>query len=119
MSKINLDAITVGMILAADVKERSGRVLLRAGTELTERHLNIFKTWGVTEAEIESVGQDEAAVNAAAQVTSQIDPQALEKAEKYVDELFALTDKTQPPVRELMRICTLRKARSFAREMNS
>ena len=119
MAKIHLDNITAGMVLAADVKERSGRVLLRVGTELTERHLNIFKTWGVTEAEIESSGQDDAAANAAAQATSQIDPQVLEKAEKYVDALFALSDKTQPPTRELMRICILRKARLFAREMNS
>lgn len=119
MAKISLDNITAGMVLASDAKERSGRVLLRAGTELTERHLNIFKTWGVTEADIESVTPDEAAVNAAAEATSQIDPQVLEKAEKYVDALFALSDKTQPPIRELMRICTLRKARLFAREMIS
>ncbi len=44
MGKVNLDDIKPGMKLEKDVQERSGRVLLRVGTEITERHLNSFRT---------------------------------------------------------------------------
>ena len=77
MGKVNLDDIKPGMKLERDVQERSGRVLLRAGTEITERHLNIFRTWGVAEADIESMSREEAA----AQATRDLDPEVLKAAE--------------------------------------
>jgi hypothetical protein len=48
MSKlVKLDDIKPGMVLDKDVANLQGAVLLRKGSEITERHLGIFKTWGV------------------------------------------------------------------------
>ena len=97
MGKVNLDDIKPGMKLEKDVQERSGRVLLRAGTEITERHLNIFRTWGVAEADIESMGRQEAT----AQATRNCDPEVLKAAQEFISPLFVHTDATHAPVREL------------------
>jgi hypothetical protein len=45
---VKLEDIKPGMVLDKDVANLQGAVLLRKGSEVTERHLNIFKTWGVT-----------------------------------------------------------------------
>ncbi|MGH9427175.1 MAG: hypothetical protein ACRD2L_12835 [Terriglobia bacterium] len=107
MGKVNLDDLTPGMKLEKDVQERSGRVLLRAGTEITERHLNIFRTWGVAEADIESMSREEAA----AQAARDLDPEVLKAAEAFIDPLFAHTDPDHAAVHELKRLCVLRHAR--------
>jgi hypothetical protein len=111
MAKVNLEGIQPGMILEKDVKERSGRVLLRAGTEITGRHLNILKTWGVAEADIKDVTQEQ--VNA--QAAQQFDPQALKEAEERMEQLFLHVDRSQAAVRELIRLCVVRQVRAQAR----
>ena len=107
MGKVNLDDIKSGMILEKDVQERSGRVLLRAGTEITDRHLNIFRTWGVVDVEVESMRHEEAA----AQAARELDPEVLKAAEEFLGPLFAHTDSDHPAVREMKRLCVLRHVR--------
>ena len=56
MAQINLNDIQPGMVLASSVFNKNGGLLLKEGSTLTEKHIRIFKTWGVTEADI--VGYD-------------------------------------------------------------
>lgn len=42
------------MILAEDAIHNTGRVLLKAGTELNDQHIKIFKTWGLSSLHIKS-----------------------------------------------------------------
>lgn len=104
MGIINLEDIQPGMILNGDIKDRSGRLLLGAGSELTTKHLKIFKAWGVTEADIQGIEKEEVAVRA----TAQTDPLLLEKAEAEARELFRHTDLEHPFIKELFRLFTLR-----------
>jgi len=104
MGKVNLDDLKPGMKLEKDVQERSGRVLLGAGTEITERHLKIFRTWGVAEADIESMSHEEVAP----QLAQELDPELFRAAEVFIDPLFGHTDANHPAVLELKRLCVLR-----------
>lgn len=92
MGKVNLDDIKPGMKIEKDVQDRSGRVLLRAGAEITERHLNIFRTWGVTEADIESMSRQDAA----AQAARELDPEALQAAEAFIVRCLPTPTQTTP-----------------------
>ncbi len=48
MSKVvQLDKITTGMVLGAPILNRYGQTLLAAGIVLEEKHLMMFKTWGI------------------------------------------------------------------------
>lgn len=104
MGAINLENIQPGMILARDAKDLNGRILLAAGTEITEKHLRVFKIWGVSEAEIVGIDQEDVAAKTAAQV----DPANLKDAEEKTQKLFVFVDKSHPAISELMRLTVSR-----------
>jgi hypothetical protein len=92
------------MILARDAKDLNGRVLLVSGTELTEKHLRVLKIWGVSEAEIQGVAQEDVV----AQAASQVDPVSLKNAEESAAKLFTFTDESHPAIAELKRLTVQR-----------
>jgi hypothetical protein len=104
MGIINLEDIRPGMILGCDLKDRGGRVLLSAAIEITEKHLRIFKMWGITEADIQGVEKEEIISKA----TEEIDPALLHGAEAQAGHFFLHTDRQHPFMHELFRLVTLR-----------
>ena len=104
MGVISIEDLKPGMVLAADVKDRNGRVLLAAGGEITEKHIRIFRMWGATGADVEGVAREQIASEAAAA----IEPAMLQEAEGQIRELFARTNMEHPVVKELFRLATLR-----------
>jgi hypothetical protein len=113
MGRISLEALRPGMNLASDVIERTGRVLLRAGTEITEKHLDILRKWGVIE--VDAVGTT---AEAPALDLEPMDPAILRESEDKARALFRHTDSEHPAVRELLRLCTFRIARQSLRGRN-
>ncbi|MBI3128926.1 MAG: hypothetical protein HYZ11_15075 [Candidatus Tectomicrobia bacterium] len=111
MGVINLENIEAGMVLAADAKARNGRVLLPAGNALTGKHLQIFKAWGVTEADIEGVTRQDVAAAAAAE--SQVEPRLLERAQAILQERFRHVEDGHPFAEELRRLCLLRTVKKL------
>lgn len=105
MGKVAIENIEAGMILAGDVHDRSGRLLLGSGAELTRKHLVIFRTWGVLEADIAGLGSDEAA----SQIPADVDLLELAAAEETLIPLFRHTNRSHPAVIELMRLAALKK----------
>ncbi len=104
MGKLNLDQIQPGMALASDVFDRNGRILLKAGMVLSDKHLTILKQWGITDADISGIEREE--VNA--QITQALDPDALAHAETLHKNLFRHTDMESPFISELYRLAVLR-----------
>lgn len=58
MDVIATENLSPGMVLEKDVHDRSGRLLLGAGAELTGRQIHILRTWGVVEVAISGTGED-------------------------------------------------------------
>lgn len=104
VGKIAIENIETGMVLASDVRDRSGRMLLVAGAELTQKHLVIFRTWGVLEADVAGQGSQ-----AAAQLPADVDPLQLAAAEEALEPLFRHSNRSHPAIIELMRLAALRK----------
>lgn len=48
MAIITIQKIVPGMVLAEDAVHHNGRVLLKAGSELNDKHIKIFKSWGLS-----------------------------------------------------------------------
>lgn len=109
MGKVTIENIETGMVLAGDVCDRSGRMLLGAGAELTQKHLVIFRTWGVLEADIEGHGDA-----SADQIPADVDPLELAAAEKALQPLFRHTNIDHPAILELMRLAALKKVQHGA-----
>ena len=45
-------ALAEGMVLAADIKNKHGNILIKEGNTLTAKHVQLMKAWGVTEADV-------------------------------------------------------------------
>ena len=102
---VAVENIETGMVLASDVHDRSGRMLLGAGAELTQKHLVIFRTWGVLEADIVGHGSAEGAD----QIPADVDPLELVAAEQALSPLFRHANMAHPAIIELLRLAALRK----------
>lgn len=109
MAVVHIDNLAPGMVLSRNVCDRSGRMLLPTGAELTEKHFSIFRMWGVLEVEI--VGEGVAEDGEAPQ-HEEVDPELLRQARAEVERLFVHNDPEHPAVKELLRLCTERRAAS-------
>lgn len=105
MGLLPIENLEIGMVLASDVQDRNGRMLLGAGAELTQKHLTIFRTWGVVEADIAGIdyADDESPL------PSEVDPAALKAAELTLIPLFIHAGTDHPALRELLRLAAIRK----------
>jgi hypothetical protein len=109
MGVIYIDYLQPGMLLNTDVKDQTGRLLLNAGAEITEQHLRIFRTWGITEADIQGVTKEDVGTID----TVQIDPVILQKIESKLNKIFSHTDREHTFINELFRLCISRKTRQI------
>jgi hypothetical protein len=110
MALIAVEAARPGMILASDVRDGSGRLLLSASNEISERVLRIFQMWGITELEIEGA---EPAPEEEPEVAP--DPALVEEAGRRADHLFRHGDPAHPLTAELRRLYVARTAHRLAR----
>ncbi len=110
MGIISLDEIKSGMVLASDLIGANGRFLLPKGTILEDKHLRVFKIWGVTQADIRGMDRDKADAEMAAEFNA-LD---LERSREFVAALFRFADPENPFLNELRRICIKRFAQDKA-----
>ncbi|HEC13820.1 MAG TPA: hypothetical protein ENI80_11365 [Acidiferrobacteraceae bacterium] len=106
MAHVTLDNLVVGVIVASDVCDRSGRRLLAAGTKLTNDHLTTLRSWGIPTIEIagEELDQPDSA-------TDSIDPALRSILEEEAGRRFRHMDLIHPAVSTLFEICIKRLAK--------
>jgi hypothetical protein len=107
MPKVKIDALREGMVSAADVKNLDDMLLLPAGVELTERHINILRTWGVVEVAVEAAGVQEEPQDP----LEQLSPEVAARLQAEVRRLFWEFDEANPVLNEVARLVLRRKAR--------
>lgn len=106
MGSLAIEFVEPGMVLSRDVRGNNGLVILGAGAEITERHIQIFKSWGVAEVDVKGADQD--AVNT--QFLLKLDGEKRKAIEREMDRLFQHNDATDPVIEELRRICLARES---------
>ncbi len=105
-----VDDLQPGMPVAEDVFDQQGRMLMPAGTELTERHLRACQLWGITGLRVRAAGLPG---EAAAQGPT---PEQYAAAEAEIERRFRNTDRNHPLIVELARLCIIRAAERAAGE---
>jgi hypothetical protein len=103
---VSLDKLEPGMVLAANVIDKSGRMLLGEGAELEAKHLFIFRTWGIIEADIVGVDGGDAD-----KLPDDITQEELEDAKNALLPLFCHANLDHPATSELFRLAALRKVK--------
>ena len=105
MGIIHFEDIQPGMVLNSDLKDRNGRILLKAETPITEKHLKILKMWGILEADIQGVEKE----TVVSKENIEIDPILQKKVETELSQRFCHTNRQHPFMSELFRLLTLRR----------
>lgn len=100
------------MVIAEEVRDQQGRLLMPAGTELTDRHLRAFSLWGIMSIRVRGEGGGDGAV----EVPLELTPAQVAEAEAIVRARFPAADLEHPFVAELLRLAALREARRLALE---
>jgi hypothetical protein len=108
MPKLKLEQLKPGMIVAVAVKNLDDMLLAPAGCELSERHISILETWGITEIEVETGAEAPAPVDP----LSKLSPQQLARLQKEVQELFWEIDPANAPQQEIVKLMLRRKAKN-------
>lgn len=110
MHAIPIEQAEAGAVLAADVVDRRGRPLLRAGSELTERSIQSLRMWGVRSVSVEGAAPDEPTD------AELLDPAVRAAAEEAVVERFSLLEgELHPFLQALRREAVVEACRTLAR----
>lgn len=109
---IPADQADAGSVLAEDVRDRSGRLLLSAGIPLKDKHLRVLKTWGVTQVAIwhdapASATDDRLPSTATPPL---IDEKTYRQAEAVMQNAFRHCDLKQAVMQTLFELATRRLA---------
>ena len=105
MPKLNIEHVKSGMIISEDVKGPNGQTLLGKGALLSEKHLRIFKTWGVQYISIEGDehhDQDE--------TSTALPPELLQQAKEELLPRFKHTNYNHPLINILLEEATRLRA---------
>ncbi len=107
MPTITVNDLQPGMVLGGDAVHNNGRVLLRGGTRLEDKHIKMFKTWGLASADIEGVTQDDVESG----VLNSLDPVLVETVREELAIQFRHTDLSHPLISELHRLLVRQRTR--------
>lgn len=99
MGVLVINDLRDGMVLAQDIKNRHGNMLLIEGRTLTKKDIFILKTWGITEADVEGIDRDKVQEKEMEPLPSSV----TESIEKELRELFP-EFKNNPVMEEMYRI---------------
>lgn len=98
MGVIHTDRLRPGQLLAEDVQDINGRLLLTKGKEIQSKHIRIFKIWGISEVKIVDDSQSNAEMRAKEHT------QNIEQVEDAVKTVFRHTDLEHPAIREIFNL---------------
>ncbi len=107
MVRVKSEELKPGMVVARDVKNIDGMLLVPSGCELSERQIDILQAWGVTEMEIEASEEQAKAHDPLAQLP----PGVAAKLTADLRARFWNPDEFGPLPAEIFRLMLLRQAR--------
>ncbi|GAB7080064.1 HDOD domain-containing protein [Megalodesulfovibrio paquesii] len=107
MGVINAQDIRPGMVLEKDLILPNGRRILSEGAVIEDKHLRIFRAWGVTEAAVSNISREEAL----AQSMNGLEPLALQYAERMCELYFPSRAEEDAVFSEIKRLTKLALAR--------
>lgn len=107
MALLTADQVRPGMVVATEVLDRRGRLLIPTGSELSERHVQALRMWGVTHLEVEGDGpEDDSPIDD--------DPEVVAAAGEAVDSILKHNDPTHPFIVVLRKIAVKRHAEALS-----
>jgi len=98
MEAVQTDRLKPGQILAEEVRDINGRLLLAKGNEIQSNHIRIFKIWGISEVNVAG------ACRRKDKFDSRLDPELVEQAAESLKFLCRHVDLEHPAIKEIFKI---------------
>ena len=98
MIVVPTDKVKSGQILAKEVCDINGRLLLAKGHAIAANHIRVFKIWGISEIWLEGDDCHGDTPNPS------LDPEMMEKTRKNLKMRFCHVDLEHPAIREIFNI---------------
>ena len=99
MGVLSVNDLRDGMVLASEVKNKHGNVLMKKGDILSEKHIMLLKSWGIAEADIEGVDRDQLEKRE----IEELSPELIASVEGELKDLFS-DFGDNPLMEELYRV---------------
>ncbi len=106
MLKVAIEDLAAGAVVAQNVLDLSGRMLVPAGTALTAKHLRAFKIWGVETVAIASA--EDSSEPERCVIPRDADPEQLARARATATERFRHAPTDLPAMALLYDLCVAR-----------
>ncbi len=113
MGRISMTALRPGMVLAEEVRDRNGRLLLDEGQIISERHLRILKIWSVVEVSVRGVDEESQPRDGAVEIE---DRKLWEAVQEYQAARFSFNDLSHPVCKALFEHCVERHVEACLRQ---
>lgn len=107
MTKKTPEQLRVGMVLAQDIHDAHGMLVMPAGVALQSSDLLALVGLGDVSVEVEETGQADNA--------SVLDGKSLMQAQHELDDAFRFAGLAHPMMQELHRLCVMRRAHRLKR----
>jgi HD-like signal output (HDOD) protein len=98
MIAVQTDKLKPGQILAEEVRDINGRLLLAKGNEIQSNHIRIFKIWGISEVNISGVR------GCKDNLDSRLDLGLVEQVHENMKFLCRHVDLEHPAIKEIFKI---------------
>jgi HD-like signal output (HDOD) protein len=104
MGTIRIDKLKPGMIVADDVRDIKGRLLLTRGKAIAPEHIRVFKIWGIPQIAVAGTPAE------AESASSPVDPARVDAVRQETAALFRHTDLDHPAIKEIFNLAITYKA---------
>ena len=98
MEAVQTDKLKPGQILAEEVRDINGRLLLACGNEIQPNHIRIFKIWGISEVNVAGSSRGKEKFD------PELDPALVERVSEHMKLLCCHVDLEHPAIREIFKI---------------
>ena len=115
MSWLTVEELFPGMKLGQDVFNKRGVLIIAEGVELTNKHINILKTWGILEVNI--VGTEEVDKESDSAKEEELGQEILRNIDDFLDKRFAQAGDSEI-IKEIKRIIRRLKIDRMIKDKN-
>ncbi len=106
MAMVLLKNLRPGMVVAEDVKDLNGNVLIHKGAEVEDKHERILKSWGIPDVEVLGERMDSIIFD---KYLNRVNSEDLKQAQDSLNTLFSRSNTEFPATQMLYRLCLERK----------
>jgi putative nucleotidyltransferase with HDIG domain len=113
MNAVLTDKLIPGQILAEEVRDINGRLLLAKGNQIQSNHIRIFKIWGISEVNVAG------AASCKEEFDPELDSELLEKAQESMKIICRHVDLEHPAIKEIFKLAVQFRCRHDLVEVES